>query len=334
MYTYKCYYHPKETSVQPCKGCKLPLCVGCAEVEGFCSVCNEKRAAVKQLRQLRTAIAANSHIATTTGRLRAARRHMMENKGTGSKRRLTPSSSLVRPEAQGTGARIVKPVPAQDRLQTRPLDSSVLAPSTPLVAPTSVSQQLPPAPRPVARPARREPEPQPRRYNPEGVAYRSANAKNAQPAAPARKKRVVAAPAAAPKRDTAVAWFWPFLIGIGVGVVLMVGMVLAQPFLKTSPTLKYRPKFSSLSQSDKAAIDRVLKTQVVDTLAQVKDPEPVAMAPVTMAASAPRPAYIRVSQPRAHRTYRAASAPVRRTPRQPTLAEAIKFTTVPVASAD
>lgn len=324
MYTYKCYYHPKEDSLQPCKGCKLPLCVGCAEVEGFCPSCNEKRAAVRQLRQLRTAIAANGHVATTTGRLRAARRQLQEKRGTGSKRRLTPSASLVR---ETGAAQVLKPIPPQDRLKTRPLDESVVA-SAKLPA---HSQQLPPAPRPVVRPAR-EAQPQPRRYNPDGVAYRPVKQ---QGAAPARKKRVEPRAAApAPKaRDTQVAWFWPFLIGIGVGVVLMVGMVLAQPFLKTSPSVKYRPKFSTLTQSDKAAIDQVLKTQVVDTLAQVKEPEVVPVAPIAMAApQAPRPAYIRISRPRvAARTYRAPAPAIKR---QPTLAEAIKFTSVPVASAD
>lgn len=112
MYKYKCYYHPKIDSEQPCNGCKLPMCAGCNDA-GFCPQCAERRAMVQNLKEFRHAMAANAHLAaTTTQRLRLVRR-MMIAENTSTPRR----STKVRVNSPS------RPLPdlALGHLATRPL---------------------------------------------------------------------------------------------------------------------------------------------------------------------------------------------------------------------
>lgn len=282
MYTYKCYYHPKDDSEQSCRGCKLPVCATCQGPEGFCPECVRKRTAVEHLRQLRVVM--NAHpTATTTGRLRLARRASSE---AGTSRKLALSGSL------GPGTRPLTPPPPP------PKGSSAL-------------------PREPLRPARQKPEnPQERRYNMDKVAYRPVAPQKDRYVKPARKK--AARPQARPARPAAEvrpSWFVPFMVGLGVGVLLMVTMLLARPFM-TGPAPEAPRAATQLTAREEAVLERVLQTPVVDSLAETPRVHPVSRA----RAAAPRAAY----RPAAHRPAVRKAAEKRR----PTLEEAMVFTTV------
>lgn len=280
MYTYKCYYHPKEDGGQSCRGCKLPLCAGCQGLEGFCPECEKKRAAVEQLKRLRMAMQAHP-TATTTGRLRLARQSAQ-----GGSRKLAASGAL------GPKTRPLQPLPP------------------------SGSSALPPMPQGPLRPARQAPErPQERRYNGDRVAYKPVAQRTDRYVQPRRK-----APAKKASAPQAVrpAWFTPFVVGLGVGVLLMVFMLLAQPFMR-APVQPKPVAATQLTAHEEAFLDRAVNAQRVDTLADPVAPRRVVSAGSHLTARRHAPA------PR--RSFaRPASRPQGK--RQPSLEEAMVFHTV------
>ena len=205
MYTYKCYFHPKDDSAATCKGCKLPLCGSCQGFEGFCPECVEKRKAVHQLKQLRNVVASRTHMAaSTTGRLKLA----IQQAGPPAARRPAGPGPLPPiPSGAATGA--LSP--------TRPLDPALAR---------SMTRQLP-----------AEPVPQPRRYNPEAVAYKPHSSRAPETRhQPVKRAAKPTPPKAAPASP---GWAMPFAAGLGVGIVLVVVLLLGQSVLHRA---KPRPK--------------------------------------------------------------------------------------------
>jgi hypothetical protein len=219
MYTYKCYFHPKDDSATSCKGCKLPLCAPCQGVEGVCRECLEKRRAVNQLRQLRTVAASKTHAASTTGRLRLA----IQQAGPDSARR---------------GPQPLPGMPTMASMHTRPLDPGMAA---------GLSRKLPP-----------EPPVQPRRYNPEAVAYKPVMSRAAETRhQPVKRAPVKAAAKAA--SPTAATWTMPFVVGLAAGMVLVLLLLLGQSLMKSPGKLKARPAHAQgFTQQELATAEALL----------------------------------------------------------------------------
>lgn len=220
MYTYKCYFHPKDDSATSCKGCKLPLCAPCQGVEGVCRECLEKRRAVNQLRQLRTVAASKAHVASTTGRLRLA----LQQAG---------------PDTTRRGPQQLPSMPSMPSMHTRPLDPGMAA---------GLSRRLPPEP-PVP----------PRRYNPEAVAYKPVMSRAAETRhQPVKRAGAKAAPAKA-ATPTAANWTMPFVVGLAAGMVLVLLLLLGQSLMKSPSKLKARPSHQqSFTQQELATAKELL----------------------------------------------------------------------------
>lgn len=198
MYTYKCYFHPKDDSVQSCKGCKLPVCAGCTGAEGFCPECTKKRESVQKLKQLRTVMSAQ-RASSTTGRLRLARQAMR-----GSRELLALPPAPPVPAGPPISAYSQPP-----RAKTRPFADTPDRWSGKATPPARQSHPpKPQAAKPQApkTPAKKPAGPGARRYNPDAVAYKSANTRKPTPAAPVAKHS---------------SWMTPFAVGLGVGVVIV-----------------------------------------------------------------------------------------------------------------
>lgn len=67
MYANKCYFHPHAEGQHSCRGCRLPVCMGCAAEAGYCPECATKKRQVQEIQALRQAAAKTVMLQTAEG---------------------------------------------------------------------------------------------------------------------------------------------------------------------------------------------------------------------------------------------------------------------------
>lgn len=227
---YKCYYHPKKDGCDTCKGCMLPVCEGCQGEMGFCPECTRKRDAVSQLRQLRNVVSAKTRVSgSTTARLRLAIRQ-------------------VGPGARRSGAK--PPAAAGTRIHTGVLDAAPLGEAWQADA--------------MAADGHRPREMRDARahgnagwtYDPGRVAYqpvggptkkRAMRTAGGRPLAP-MVPRAPQHEATQKRRSHVLA---PFIIGLCIGLIIVVGLMFRQSVDKfEAPVPKAKPLYTQLTTSE------------------------------------------------------------------------------------
>lgn len=243
---YKCYFHTKTDGAHVCRGCKLPICDDCQHDLGFCPECMRKRDAVDDLRNLRKNVAAKSKLASsTTARLRLAIRQ-------------------------------ASPIAKRGRLAKGSIDISLMA--TGSLAGANAWQDA--AMATEARVPRHFKDMIEQRksqwtYDPDRVAYRGVAGPQA---APQTRKAPVERRAAAPRVQrsrpeeisTPNVWAKPFVMGLGVGLVVVLGATFGNGLMKAAPKAKAKPIYSQLNEADRKLVAQVNGTDEASVKARAK----------------------------------------------------------------
>lgn len=209
MYANKCYFHPHAEGQHSCRGCRLPVCMGCAVEAGFCPECVAKKRQMRDMHAMRAASAQTAVLQGASAPLGASRAGTAPGTGAvpraprSASGRLLPSAATAAAlERRGPDRRVqsVGAPNGQERRSPAAADRRG-APDrrTPSVARTAAATRRLHTEDQFRAPA----------HNPRGTAYRPAGAR-------------AQAPAKADGASAAV----PFALGIGATLLALVAVLM------------------------------------------------------------------------------------------------------------